>query len=70
MNENEIMQLAFAAFDSGEDICRIKMPAANRIHEFNMSLKSLETKEMIKISKRNMTEVCLEITEKGLESFL
>lgn len=69
MHESEILKTAFSAFEDGRE-CRIKMPSAAHIHDFNMALNSLSGQGYITISKRNMTEVCIEITEKGLEKFM
>ncbi len=69
MTEKEILDLAFSAFDKGE-VCRIKLPPANKIHDFNMAVNSLAKQGYIGISERNMTYITLELTEKGLETFM
>ena len=69
MNEKEILALAYDALNRGE-LCRIKLPNAKEIHDFNMHIKELENKGYISIQKRNMTEIVLELTEDGLEAVL
>ena len=69
MTEKEILDLAFAAFEGGEE-CKIKLPAANKVHDFNMAVNSLVKQGYIGISERNMTYITLELTEKGLETFM
>ena len=69
MNENDILSLACEAMNNGE-VCKIKLPNAKEIHDFNMQIKSLEEKGFISIQKRNMTEIVLELTEAGLEEVL
>ena len=43
MTEKEILDLAFAAFESGEE-CKIKLPPASKIHDFNKLRKSPASK--------------------------
>ncbi|MBR6401064.1 MAG: hypothetical protein IKS17_07590 [Firmicutes bacterium] len=69
MTEKEILDMAFAAFDSGE-VCKIKLPPANEIHDFNMALNSLVGSGLVKISKRNLTAAEIELTEAGLEKYM
>ena len=69
MNEKEILDMAFAAFESG-DTCKIKLPSANKIHDFNMAVNSLVKQGYIEISERNMTYISLELTESGLEKYM
>ena len=69
MTEKEILDLAFAAFESGEE-CKIKLPPASKIHDFNMAVNSLEKQGLITVKKRNMTELITELTESGLDSFM
>ncbi len=69
MSEKEILNLAFAAFESGEE-CKIKLPPASKIHDFNMAVNSLEKQGLITVKKRNMTELVTELTEAGLETFM
>ncbi|MBQ9519260.1 MAG: hypothetical protein IJR59_05140 [Firmicutes bacterium] len=69
MTEKEILDMAFAAFDKGE-VCKIKLPPANKIHDFNMAVNSLASEGNIVISERNMTFITLELTEKALEMYI
>ena len=69
MNEKEILQLAYAALENGE-VCKIKIPSASKIHDFNMSVNKLAEQGYISIQKRNMTELVIELTETGLELFM
>ena len=69
MNEKEILDLAFDAFEKGE-VCKIKLPPANKIHDFNMAVNSLVRDGNIEISERNMTYITLELTERALELYM
>ena len=69
MNEKEILDLAFAAFENGTD-CKIKLPPANEIHAFNMAVNSLIKSGYIEIYERSLTNMVFGLTETGLELYM
>lgn len=61
----EILKNIYISYIKGEEFLKIKAPISSQIHEFNMAVKEIEN--YICFIERNMVNIKIALTEKGLE---
>lgn len=61
----ELLKNIYISYKKGEDYYKIKAPLSSQIHDFNMTLKEIES--YITFAERNMISIKIALTDKGLE---